>query len=86
MDYQSLGEGSAFLSFHKGDLIMLENKTGEDALQSGWSYGTCERTGAKGDFPAECVYLLPSLEKPLPAVLVRGLSRDHKSTSVLHLT
>ena len=64
------GEGSAFLSFRKGDLIILENETGEDIMQSSWCYGQCERTGAKGDFPAQCVYALPTLTKPLPAVLV----------------
>ena len=24
-------------------------------MKSGWCYGKCERTNAKGDFPAECV-------------------------------
>ena len=64
------GEGSAFLSFRKGDLIILENETGEDIMQSSWCYGQCERTGAKGDFPAQCVYALPTLTKPSPNVLV----------------
>ena len=76
MDYQSLGEGSAFLSFRKGDLITLENDTGEDVMQSGWCYGQCERTGARGDFPAECVYSLPTLSKPSHAILV-GLYCSH---------
>ena len=71
MDYQSPGEGSAFLSFHKGDLIRLENESGEDVLRSGWCYGECERTGAKGDFPAECVYVLPAIAKPPAEILVR---------------
>ena len=82
MDYQSMGEGSAFLSFRKGDLIVLDNETGEDVMQSGWCFGTCERTGAKGDFPAECVYSLPTLEKPPPAVLVRSLAHHCKECNV----
>ena len=65
-----LGEGSAFLSFCKGDLIHLENEDGEDVMKSGWCYGECERTGAKGDFPAECVYVLPAIAKPPSDVLV----------------
>lgn len=69
MDYQSPGEGSAFLSFRKGDLIRLENEDGEDVMRSGWCYGECERTGAKGDFPAECVYVLPTISKPPAEVL-----------------
>lgn len=39
-------------------------------MKSGWCFGHCERTGAKGDFPAECVYVLPTLSKPPPAILV----------------
>ena len=42
-------------------------------MQSGWSYGECERTGAKGDFPAECVYVLPAITKPPPEILVSTL-------------
>ena len=64
------GEGSAFLSFNKGDLIRLENEDGEDVMKSGWCFGECERTGAKGDFPAECVYVLPAITKPPPEILV----------------
>lgn len=71
MNYQSPGEGSAFLSFRKGDLIHLESEDGEDVLKSGWCYGECERTGVKGDFPAECVYVLPAISRPPDEVLVR---------------
>ncbi|KOC63304.1 Unconventional myosin-VIIb, partial [Habropoda laboriosa] len=64
-DYKAPGEGSSFLSFQKGDLIILEDEsTGETVLNSGWCIGTCERTTEKGDFPAETVYVLPSLTKP----------------------
>ena len=59
------------MSFRKGDLIVLEDDShGEDVMQSGWCFGCCERTGQKGDFPAECVYILPTITKPLPEVLV----------------
>ena len=51
-------------------MIRLENEDGEDVMRSGWCYGECERTGAKGDFPAECVYVLPAITKPPPEVLV----------------
>ena len=67
------GEGSEFLSFRKGDLIVLSNDKGEDVMTSGWCYGECVRTQAKGDFPAECVYVLPTLRKPPAQVLVRML-------------
>ena len=42
-------------------------------MTSGWCYGECVRTQAKGDFPAECVYVLPTLRKPPAQVLVRDV-------------
>ena len=64
------GEGSAFLSFTKGDLIRLDHEDGKDVMSSGWCLGICERSGEKGDFPAECVYVLPAITRPPPEVLV----------------
>ncbi|XP_054284599.1 myosin-VIIa [Macrosteles quadrilineatus] len=64
-DYKAPGEGSSFLSFRKGDLIVLEDdSTGETVMNSGWCVGRCERTGERGDFPAETVYVLPTVSKP----------------------
>lgn len=69
-DYKSPGEGSSFLTFQKGDLIVLEeDSTGETVLNSGWCVGRCERTQEKGDFPAETVYVLPCMSKPPADVL-----------------
>ena len=66
-----LGEGSSFLSFLKGDLLILEEgSTGETVQNSGWCVGTVERTDEKGDFPAETVYVLPCLTKPPADILV----------------
>ncbi len=71
------GEGSSFLNFNRGDLILLdEDATGETVLNSGWCSGTAERTGEKGDFPAEAVYVLPSLNKPPDDILVKTLQMD----------
>ncbi|EDO35658.1 predicted protein [Nematostella vectensis] len=70
MDYQSPGESSSFLSFKKGDLIILDSDTGETVLNSGWCSGLCERTVKRGDFPAECVYVLPTTTKPGPESLI----------------
>lgn len=39
-------------------------------MTSGWCVGYCERTGEKGDFPAETVYVLPTLSKPPVDILV----------------
>ncbi|KAK9510245.1 hypothetical protein O3M35_005070 [Rhynocoris fuscipes] len=69
-DYKSAGEGSSFLSFQKGDLIVLEDESsGETVMNSGWCVGRCERTGQKGDFPAEAVYVLPALTQPPSDIL-----------------
>ena len=64
------GDGSSFLSFSKGDLIVLDQDNGEVVMNSGWCYGECSRTGRRGDFPAECVYVLPTITKPSPEILV----------------
>uniref|UniRef100_T1GP66 Myosin-VIIa n=1 Tax=Megaselia scalaris TaxID=36166 RepID=T1GP66_MEGSC len=64
-DYRSPGESTTFLSFLKGDLILLEeDSTGDCVLNNGWCIGRCERTQERGDFPAETVYVLPTLTKP----------------------
>ncbi|EEB17358.1 myosin VII, putative [Pediculus humanus corporis] len=69
-DYRAPGESSSFLSFERGDLIILEDEsTGEAVMNSGWCVGRCERTNEKGDFPAETVYVIPCLNKPPSDIL-----------------
>ncbi|XP_065177890.1 unconventional myosin-VIIa-like [Sycon ciliatum] len=64
------GEQSTFLSFQRGDLIVLEgDDDGETVMTSGWCSGLCLRTGERGDFPSECVYIIPTLRKPGPDVM-----------------
>nr|XP_014348910.1 PREDICTED: unconventional myosin-VIIa [Latimeria chalumnae] len=63
------GEDSGFLSFIKGDLIVLDQDTGEHVMNSGWAHGTNDRTKQKGDFPADCVYVLPTVTKPPVEIL-----------------
>ncbi|KAJ8280450.1 hypothetical protein GJAV_G00054700 [Gymnothorax javanicus] len=58
------GEDSTFLSFAKGDLIILDQETGEQVMNSGWAHGVNDRTKQRGDFPADCVYVLPSVTRP----------------------
>ncbi|CAF92932.1 unnamed protein product, partial [Tetraodon nigroviridis] len=58
------GEESTFLSFLKGDLIVLDQDTGEQVLNSGWAHGVNERSKLRGDFPADCVYVLPTMIYP----------------------
>ena len=53
----------------KGDLVVLQQESVE-AYATGWCFGENDRTGKKGDFPAECVYLLPTMSKPPVEILV----------------
>lgn len=58
-------EGSQFLSFTKGDLLVLEKPWGKlQKLGQAWSFGTNATTKQSGDFPMDCVYVLPALTKP----------------------
>eukprot|EP00054_Salpingoeca_dolichothecata_P021431 m.137189 g.137189 ORF g.137189 m.137189 type:complete len:620 (-) comp23982_c0_seq3:1128-2987(-) len=68
LPYKSPGAGSTFLSFNKGDLIILP-KPWAEAEQGGWCHGLCERTSEQGDFPSANVYVLPSVTRP-PGALV----------------
>ncbi|XP_012501038.1 PREDICTED: unconventional myosin-VIIa isoform X2 [Propithecus coquereli] len=58
------GEESGFLSFAKGDLIILDHDTGEQVMNSGWANGINERTKQRGDFPTDCVYVMPTVTTP----------------------
>ncbi|XP_016402939.1 myosin VIIAa [Sinocyclocheilus rhinocerous] len=58
------GDDSTFLSFRKGDLILLDQDTGEQVMTSGWAHGINDRTKQRGDFPADCVYVLPTVVRP----------------------
>ncbi|KAM5226721.1 unconventional myosin-VIIa isoform 2-T2 [Hipposideros larvatus] len=58
------GEESGFLSFAKGDLIILDHDTGEQVMNSGWANGINERTRQRGDFPTDCVYVMPTATMP----------------------
>ncbi|KAM8903825.1 myosin VIIAa isoform 5-T9 [Spinachia spinachia] len=77
------GEESTFLSFMKGDVILLDQDTGEQVLNSGWAHGINERTNQRGDFPADCVYVLPSVTRPQPEILALvTMTPDQRQESV----
>ncbi|XP_058715631.1 unconventional myosin-VIIa [Poecile atricapillus] len=59
-----VGDESGFLSFLKGDLIVLDQDTGEQVMNSGWANGFNERTKQRGDFPTDSVYVLPTVTMP----------------------
>uniref|UniRef100_A0A6I8P3Z2 Myosin VIIA n=1 Tax=Ornithorhynchus anatinus TaxID=9258 RepID=A0A6I8P3Z2_ORNAN len=58
------GDESGFLGFAKGDLIVLDQDTGEQVMTLGWANGVNERTGQRGDFPTDCVYVMPTVTRP----------------------
>uniref|UniRef100_A0AAY5KPM6 Myosin VIIAb n=1 Tax=Esox lucius TaxID=8010 RepID=A0AAY5KPM6_ESOLU len=74
------GEDSTFLSFSKGDLIILDEHCGEQVMTSGWAHGVNDRTKHRGDFPADCVYVLPTVTRPQYDIVVGG---DHEYTVLL---
>uniref|UniRef100_A0A665TIV3 Myosin VIIAa n=1 Tax=Echeneis naucrates TaxID=173247 RepID=A0A665TIV3_ECHNA len=78
----STGEESTFLSFLKGDLILLEQDSGEQVLNSGWAHGVNERTSQKGDFPADCVYVLPAMARPQQEIALVTMTPDQRQDSV----
>uniref|UniRef100_A0A670ZDY7 Myosin VIIA n=1 Tax=Pseudonaja textilis TaxID=8673 RepID=A0A670ZDY7_PSETE len=63
------GDDSGFLSFLKGDLLILDQDTGENVMNSGWANGVNERTKQKGDFPTDSVYVLPTMTMPPPDIV-----------------
>ncbi|XP_056138881.1 unconventional myosin-VIIa-like [Lampris incognitus] len=77
------GEESTFLSFLKGDLILLDLDTGEQVLNSGWAHGVNERSNQRGDFPADCVYVLPTMTRPQPEIVALvTMTPDQRQESV----
>uniref|UniRef100_A0A8C8DVY8 Myosin VIIAa n=1 Tax=Oryzias sinensis TaxID=183150 RepID=A0A8C8DVY8_9TELE len=78
----SSGEESTFLSFLKGDLIVLDQDTGEQVLNSGWAHGINERTNQKGDFPVDCIYVLPAMTRPQHDIALITMTPDQRQESV----
>lgn len=65
------GDVPSYLQLVKGDLVVLDAESqGETVLNGGWCSGRNERTGDKGDFPSEVVYIIPAMSKPPPDILV----------------
>lgn len=73
----AVGEESGFLSFLKGDLIVLDQDTGEQVMNSGWANGFNERTKQRGDFPTDSVYVLPTVTMPPLEIVVSCLAKLH---------
>uniref|UniRef100_A0A3Q3A570 Myosin VIIAb n=1 Tax=Kryptolebias marmoratus TaxID=37003 RepID=A0A3Q3A570_KRYMA len=71
-----LGVESTFLSFSKGDLIILDEHDGEHVMNSGWAHGINDKTKQRGDFPADCVYVLPTLSRPQYDIVMSLLEQD----------
>jgi len=64
------GDIGSFLEFKRGDLIELGEDSADMIQSSGWCYGLCVGSGKRGDFPAECVYILPTINRPSDDILV----------------
>ncbi|XP_067995720.1 unconventional myosin-VIIa isoform X2 [Melanerpes formicivorus] len=78
-----VGEESGFLSFLKGDLIVLDQDTGEHVMNSGWANGFNERTKQRGDFPTDSVYVLPTVTMPpLEIVALVTMTPDQRQDMI----
>lgn len=75
--FLAVGEESGFLTFLKGDLIVLDQDTGEHVMNSGWANGFNERTKQRGDFPTDSVYVLPTVTMPPLEIVVSWLTEWH---------
>ncbi|TNN61986.1 Unconventional myosin-VIIa [Liparis tanakae] len=77
------GADSTFLSFSKGDLILLDDHDGEHVMNSGWAHGVNDRSKQRGDFPADCVYVLPSITRPqYDVVALVSMTPDQRRESI----
>uniref|UniRef100_A0A8C2G9D7 Myosin VIIAb n=1 Tax=Cyprinus carpio TaxID=7962 RepID=A0A8C2G9D7_CYPCA len=69
--------------YSKGDLIFLDEHTGEQVLNSGWAHGVNDRTKKRGDFPADSVYVLPTITRPqYDIVSFITMSPDQRKDSI----
>ncbi|XP_066501283.1 unconventional myosin-VIIa isoform X2 [Hoplias malabaricus] len=81
--HSTAAHDSSFLSFSKGDLILLDEHTGEHVLTSGWAHGVNDRTKKRGDFPADSVYVLPTVTRPqYDIVALVTMSPDQRKESI----
>uniref|UniRef100_A0AAR2LT24 Myosin VIIAb n=1 Tax=Pygocentrus nattereri TaxID=42514 RepID=A0AAR2LT24_PYGNA len=80
--HNTVGQDSSFLSFSKGDLILLDEHTGEHVLTSGWAHGVNDRTKKRGAFPADSVYVLPTVTRPQYDIALVTMSKDQRKDSI----
>jgi len=55
--------GSVF-QLSRGDVVELLDETSQASLKADWMYGRLSRTGACGSSPYDCVYIIPTCERP----------------------
>ncbi|XP_057328761.1 myosin-VIIa-like [Microplitis mediator] len=73
-------DGQSYLSLQRGELVKLNGCTGYNILTSAWGYGECN--GIKGEFPSECVYVLPTITAP-SSVLMEIFKNDYTTKNTL---
>lgn len=69
-----------YLTLLRGDLIKLTNCRGSDLLSLAWVTG--ENNGIQGEFPSECVYVLPTIIKP-SVELIKVFKTDYTTKNTL---
>lgn len=53
----------------------MDEHDGEHVMNSGWAHGVNDRTKQRGDFPADCVYVLPTITRPQYDIVVSGVRK-----------
>ena len=66
----SSGRHGNVFELSRGDIVELLDETAQESLKADWMYGRLIRTGACGAFPFDCVYIIPTCEKPPEDFLV----------------
>ncbi|XP_011308112.1 myosin-VIIa [Fopius arisanus] len=68
MNNVTAAPGETYLSLRRGDMVKLIGCKGQSILTSQWGYG--ERSdGSQGEFPSECVYVIPTVGKPSQSII-----------------
>ncbi|XP_054555587.1 unconventional myosin-VIIb isoform X2 [Talpa occidentalis] len=65
---QKATDDPSFLTFKKGDLLILTKKNETPASET-WVLGQNDRTGKKGLVPVACLYSIPTVTKPSAQLL-----------------
>jgi myosin-7 len=74
---------SGVFHLRQGDVVeLMDEMQQQDKLKDDWMYGRCERSGLCAAFPFDCVYIIPTCERPPPdfMAMFTSMSRAYVNT------